>query len=853
MEKGTRVQEIRKRFEGLNSPNNDSFASKNPLPSFLKSSGSNSAKNSTDLDLQSVTKGIIRRSHAFRNDKTKIKLSNSNIVLDKNLIGLGVINESSSKSVVKLEEKSFPLKDSKASSSHLQTKPVALKINVDSLTDTLKKALKNPLPVGPAPKKPPRTFAHAGNSPESLIPDNSDKKTVITKLSDSLLLNKNGNSVPSVALPRRSKTDPHIMLKKLESALLTNQINNKSNAIVTPNISNCTQPVFKQSEVSQNTTNSKFNKFCLNGFSSCLNPNIYDAPSLLKIKSEAQNNINLTSNKSTYGTIRKVQNIRHIYEEPYSPRSERKNKGSVTNKNDSPQPKLSVHYMSSPVRESRRMILPESVTSSELNNKKIKMITDTFNENMKSDSDADSIQEERTDFNKGNQEEVTAVRKVYVKRVSSMRQQTIRLPRQGQNLFEVLLLIGLDQDVKLGKVPYVKSKYPESVVLPESLAELVFPDADDWPPSAVSLSGHHNNYTLVLTSEDGARKYAYCRRLQPEGAPICLPLAYVLISQHKDNIFYYKILSELEARHGMPVADYYQFVRSLFYSSIPNPGLSLQFGDVIFRRAVDARQESYDISRVLQALTVPIFIKAFSTLLIERKVILVGSNISLVSDCIEGLLKAIFPFEWEHTLIGAVPSSMLELCTAPTPFLMGVIRPKNKPHPSTFLPLTCIEDCLVADVDNSEVIKSCGDELSILPNRLILCLKSALYLCPVHSTDVGASEALMRLFVELVGHFNGYIITDVHTNNRTFQRESFVKTPNSRSTQLFLEWFTETAMFQSFIQRRLERSFEHGLFEQRCAEYIEENIKNHNVKKERSINKTVKTIGGRFKDWTSSS
>lgn len=29
------------------------------------------------------------------------------------------------------------------------------------------------------------------------------------------------------------------------------------------------------------------------------------------------------------------------------------------------------------------------------------MITDTFNENMKSDSDADSIQEERTDF-KGN-------------------------------------------------------------------------------------------------------------------------------------------------------------------------------------------------------------------------------------------------------------------------------------------------------------------------------------------------------------------------------------------------------------------------------------------------------------------
>lgn len=110
MEKGTRVQEIRKRFEGLNSQNNDSFASKSPLSSFPKSTGSNSTKNSTELELQSVTKGIIRRSHAFRNDKSKIKLSNSNIVLAKDFIGLGVINESSSNSDLKLDKKKSSFK-----------------------------------------------------------------------------------------------------------------------------------------------------------------------------------------------------------------------------------------------------------------------------------------------------------------------------------------------------------------------------------------------------------------------------------------------------------------------------------------------------------------------------------------------------------------------------------------------------------------------------------------------------------------------------------------------------------------------------------------------------------------------
>ena len=38
----------------------------------------------------------------------------------------------------------------------------------------------------------------------------------------------------------------------------------------------------------------------------------------------------------------------------------------------------------------------------------------------------------------------------------------------------------------------------------------------------------------------------------------------------------------------------------------------------------------------------------------------------------------------------------------------------------------------------------------------------------------------------------------------SFQKESFIKAVNSQSIRLFLEWFTETAMFCAFLESRLE-------------------------------------------------
>lgn len=84
------------------------------------------------------------------------------------------------------------------------------------LTDTLKVALKKPLPAGPAPKKPPRTFQHVQN--------NCDMKK-----NNSFLHLMNSSDRGGHTRPRsvHKKTDPKYMLNKLENALRNNRLHAK--------------------------------------------------------------------------------------------------------------------------------------------------------------------------------------------------------------------------------------------------------------------------------------------------------------------------------------------------------------------------------------------------------------------------------------------------------------------------------------------------------------------------------------------------------------------------------------------------------------------------------------------------
>lgn len=74
------------------------------------------------------------------------------------------------------------------------------------------------------------------------------------------------------------------------------------------------------------------------------------------------------------------------------------------------------------------------------------------------------------------------------------------------------------------------------------------------------------------------------------------------------------------------------------------------------------------------------------------------------------------------------------------------------------------------------------------------------------------SEAFVRFFVELVGHYS-LNMTVTERGERVFQREPFRKSHTSRSVRHFLDHFMETQMFAGFIQdRELRKSGVKGRF-----------------------------------------
>lgn len=51
-----------------------------------------------------------------------------------------------------------------------------------------------------------------------------------------------------------------------------------------------------------------------------------------------------------------------------------------------------------------------------------------------------------------------------------------------------------------------------------------------------------------------------------------------------------------------------------------------------------------------------------------------------LSSCIEALQSTLLPFSWQHTYIPVLPVHLLEMCEAPTPYVIGLPKTKNVDH-----------------------------------------------------------------------------------------------------------------------------------------------------------------------------
>ncbi|XP_054645941.1 DENN domain-containing protein 2C isoform X2 [Dunckerocampus dactyliophorus] len=441
---------------------------------------------------------------------------------------------------------------------------------------------------------------------------------------------------------------------------------------------------------------------------------------------------------------------------------------------------------------------------------------------------------------------------------------------QQQQLFQIFVVVSLRKGSPVNSYsPEITQQFPKMFEKSSRLSKeaedqlkvipkFCFPDPRDWKPSAHTPS---ETFSFVLTGEDGSRWFCYCRKILPSGKGKRLPEVHCVVSKLGCFNLFAKILEEVERRREISPALVYPFMRSVMEAPFPAPGRTVTVKNFLpgsgnevltLCRPVDSRLEHVDFDSLLQCLSVRRLLQVFASLLLERRVIFVADKLSVLSHCGHAVLALLYPFTWQHTFVPVLPASMLDISCSPTPFLIGVLSP--------CLPQVLelpIEEVLIVDLCVDKFVTQVGDEDCILPSKLQAALQQILEerddIVRQEDGDVTegevvdlcslVSEAFVRFFVELVGHYPLHMV-ESSGGIRELQRDTFRKSHPSRGVRQFLQLFMDSQMFAGFIQdKELHKAAARGLFEVRVAEYLDSSPE----PEASGVNKFLKGLGNKMK------
>ncbi|XP_051664708.1 DENN domain-containing protein 2D [Manacus candei] len=411
----------------------------------------------------------------------------------------------------------------------------------------------------------------------------------------------------------------------------------------------------------------------------------------------------------------------------------------------------------------------------------------------------------------------------------------------GQFFFEYLVVVSLKKVSEGRYEPKISYQFPKRENLLKGQREeeerlltaiplFCFPDGNNWAPVTEFPS---ETFSFVLTNVDGSRKIGYCRRLLPSGRGVRLPEVFCIISCLGCFGLFSKILDEVEKRRQISMAVIYPFMQGLRESPFPAPGKSVTIRSFIpesgtelieLTRPVDARLEHVEFQALLQRLSPDLILHIFASAVLERRLIFLAEELSVLSQCIHAVAALLYPFTWAHTYIPVVPECLLDTVCCPTPFMVGI----QLRHLERVLEQP-MEEALMVDLCQGKIIRAVGDEEQILPvklqNEMLTALTKHNYNNNVLTSEqVNAlvSEAFLHFFVRLVGHYPAHIKWG-RGGAGAFQERSFCKAPGSKSCRRFLKRFVKTNMFSLFVEEaEKSRIPPEAHFQQKITEYQEQ-------------------------------
>ncbi|XP_010261918.1 PREDICTED: uncharacterized protein LOC104600578 isoform X2 [Nelumbo nucifera] len=196
----------------------------------------------------------------------------------------------------------------------------------------------------------------------------------------------------------------------------------------------------------------------------------------------------------------------------------------------------------------------------------------------------------------------------------------------------------------------------------------------------------------------------------------------------------------------------------------------------------------------------------FAGALLEKQIVVVCSNLGILSSIVLSIIPLIRPYQWQSLLMPVLPNDMLDFLDAPVPYVVGV---KNK----TAEVQTKLANVILVDANKNQVKSSSMPQLpqhkelfsSLSPyhaklvGESYLARKRPVYEC----TDVQIEAAkgflaVLRSYLDsLCSNLRSHTITNVQSNNDKVSlllKESFIDSFPSRDRP-FMKLFVDTQLF----------------------------------------------------------
>lgn len=196
----------------------------------------------------------------------------------------------------------------------------------------------------------------------------------------------------------------------------------------------------------------------------------------------------------------------------------------------------------------------------------------------------------------------------------------------------------------------------------------------------------------------------------------------------------------------------------------------------------------------------------FAGALLEKQIVVVCSNLGILSACILSIIPLIRPYQWQSLLMPVLPDDMLDFLDAPVPYIVGV---KNK----TSEVQSKLTNAILVDANKNQVksptlpqlpqqkeLYSC---LSPYHAKLVgesyLARKRPVYECTDAQVEAAKSFlSVLRSYLDsLCSNLRSHTITNVQSNDDKVSlllKESFIESFPSRDRP-FMKLFLDTQLF----------------------------------------------------------